>query len=96
MAGYWLPTTALVGGSRGLWFCYVLKKIEDRSSLSLPQTPAFMIEQSNVEVLHTESDRVFVRGTLQPGDQVVINGTHRLVPGQQVVPISSHSPINSN
>ena len=42
------------------------------------------IEQRLVEVIHTESERAFVRGTLAPGDRVVDAGVHRLVPGQQV------------
>lgn len=75
--GYWLPITALVRGERGLWSCYALK-----SSASL-QDKSYRVERQDVEVLHTEGDRVLVRGTFQPG-QVAINGTHRLVPGQLV------------
>ncbi|NEQ99569.1 MAG: hypothetical protein F6K30_23170 [Cyanothece sp. SIO2G6] len=45
---------------------------------------AFRIEQRELEVLHTQSDRVFVRGTLQQNDQVVINGNHRFVVDQLV------------
>ncbi|MBF2019665.1 MAG: efflux RND transporter periplasmic adaptor subunit [Hydrococcus sp. C42_A2020_068] len=78
-SGYWLPITALVKGTRGLWSCYVLSepvKSEDGN--------AFLVERRDVEVLHTESDRVLVRGTLQSGDRVILSGTHRLVPGQLV------------
>jgi multidrug efflux pump subunit AcrA (membrane-fusion protein) len=34
-----------------------------------------------LEVLHASGDRVYVRGTLQPGDAVVTDGTQRIVPG---------------
>lgn len=37
-----------------------------------------------VQVLHVDSERVFVRGALQPGDLVVAAGLHRVVPGQWV------------
>ena len=82
-SGYWLPTTALVRGVRGLWSCHVL-----RTSRRVASDPpnAFRVEQRELEVLHTQGDRVFVRGTLQNGDQVIVNGNHRLVNGQWVRP----------
>ncbi|MGB5897521.1 MAG: efflux RND transporter periplasmic adaptor subunit [Geitlerinemataceae cyanobacterium] len=74
--GYWLPSTALVKGDRGLWTCYVAV---DDAAVSSER-----IEPRPVEVIHTEGDRVLVRGTLSPGDNVVADGVHRLVPGQLV------------
>ncbi|MGD1897799.1 MAG: efflux RND transporter periplasmic adaptor subunit [Phormidesmis sp.] len=52
----------------------------------------FVVEPRAVEIIQQESagddatarTRVLVRGTLEPGDQVVTSGVHRLVPGQQV------------
>ncbi len=83
--GFWLPNKALTQGLRGLWTCYVLIKPSSENT----NTPrdAFVLEQRTVEVLHQESDRVLVRGTLQPEDKIVANGVHRLVPGQIVRPI---------
>ena len=80
-SGYWLPTTALVRRARGLWSCYVLGKSEFVPNDS---KEAFRVERRELEVLHTESDRVFVRGTIQNSDQVIVNGKHRLVTGQLV------------
>ncbi|MEO1005240.1 MAG: efflux RND transporter periplasmic adaptor subunit [Cyanobacteria bacterium J06638_38] len=74
--GYWLPTDALTQGIRGLWTCYVLTESED--------TENYQVKQHSVEIIHQQGDRALVRGTLQPGDLIVANGTHRLVPGQQV------------
>ncbi len=85
--GYWLPTTALVKGVRGLWSCYTLGKPAPEKSSASNITNAFVIERRDVEILQAESNQVLVRGTLQPGDQVIINGTNRLVPGQLVHPI---------
>ncbi|MEM9217061.1 MAG: efflux RND transporter periplasmic adaptor subunit [Cyanobacteria bacterium P01_F01_bin.150] len=78
-AGYWLPTTALIKGIRGLWSCYVLGQAE-----VVDGKDAFRIEQRELEVIHTQGDRVFVRGTLQHHDQVIVSGNHRLVVDQLV------------
>lgn len=77
--GYWLPTSALVAGERGLWSAYVLVTPEDDTTKNLHE-----VSRREVEVLHTESDRAFVRGLLQPGEEIITSGTHRLVPGQLV------------
>lgn len=83
--GFWLPNKALTQGLRGLWTSYVLVKPKTENP-NLPKD-AFVLEQRSVEILHQESDRVLVRGTLQSGDRIVANGVHRLVPGQMVRPI---------
>lgn len=80
-SGYWIPTTALVKDVKGLWSCYVLGEPE---ILADDSHQVFRVERRVVEVIHTQSDRVFVRGTLQEGDRVIINGNHRIVPGQLV------------
>lgn len=80
-AGYWVATTALTEGERGLWSCLVAVPDELRVSAKQDQ---YRIERRDVEVLHTESDRVLVRGTLSSGDRVVVRGTHRISPGQAV------------
>ena len=82
--GFWLPNKALNQGLRGLWTCYVLTKPKAENT-NIPSY-AFVLEQRSVEILHQESERVLVRGTLQSGDIVVSQGVHRLVPGQIVRP----------
>ncbi len=77
--GYWLPTDALTQGIRGLWTCYVLTESEDAEN--------YQVKQNSVEIIHQQGDRALVRGTLQPGDEIVANGIHRLVPGQLVNPL---------
>ena len=72
--GFWVPTTALTQGFRGMWTVYVVKPDGDDS----------VVAREAVEVLHTETDRAFVRGTLEPGDRIVATGMHRVVPGQRV------------
>lgn len=88
--GYWLPTSALTQGIRGLWNCFVL--VPD----SQEEADDLIIAQQAIEILHQEGDRVLVRGTLQPGDQVVANGVHRMAPGQLVKPIGTSTDLVSS
>ncbi|MDV3351607.1 efflux RND transporter periplasmic adaptor subunit [Leptothoe sp. LEGE 181152] len=79
--GMWLPTEALTQGIRGLWTCYVL--VPDENS----DGGYYTVQSQSVEVVYQDSDRILVRGTLQPNDMVVASGPHRLVPGQLVTPV---------
>ena len=79
--GYWLPTTALTEGVRGLWTSFVVVEADPNDST---QPDSYRVERRDIEVLHTESNRVLVRGTLNSGDRVITSGTHRVVPGQLV------------
>ena len=79
--GYWLPSTALTRGARGLWTSLVVVQADPNDST---QPDLFRVERRDIEVLHTESHRVLVRGTLNSGDRVIAVGTHRIVPGQLV------------
>jgi RND family efflux transporter MFP subunit len=88
--GFWLPSTALTRGARGLWTSLVAAEADSNRAVAWSPDHAtdspdsFRVERRDVEVLHTESDRVLVRGTLISGDRVVTSGTHRIVPGQLV------------
>ncbi len=73
-AGFWLPTTALSEGRRGLWSVLVLQPVDD----------AHRVERREVQLLYVEADRAFVRGPLQSGERVAIAGLERVVPGQLV------------
>ena len=73
--GYWVPTSSLVRSVRGLWAAYVVESNEAGEQV---------VRRQDVEVLHTDGQRTLVRGTLIPGDHVIVAGTHRVVPGQRV------------
>lgn len=73
--GYWLPIDALITGDRGLWSVYALVESESGDNVT---------ERRHIELLETQGDRVLVKGTIQSGDEIVIDGTHRLIPGQAV------------
>jgi RND family efflux transporter MFP subunit len=79
-SGGWLPVSALLEGSHGLWT--VLKLVRDGNEVR-PVREA-------VEVLDVQADLAFVRGTMPPGSQVVANGVHRLSPGATVSVLGSN------
>lgn len=91
--GIWLPAQALTQDIRGLWSVYVVVPAASEADTAI-------VQPKTVEILHEESlgdagsaaVRVFVRGSLQSGDLVVINGVHRLIPGQSVKPMEGTTP----
>ena len=74
--GYWLPLSALTEADRGLWGVYVVNAEQ-------------IVERRLIEIVHSEADRVFVRGTLAADDRVVATGVQRIVPGQVVNAVAS-------
>ena len=82
--GFWLPTTALVPGERGLWSAYVLAEpVVDAAGETVANV--YTVGRRELEVIHTEGERALVRGTLQAGERAIASGIHRIVPGEQVV-----------
>ncbi|MBA2113637.1 efflux RND transporter periplasmic adaptor subunit [Bremerella alba] len=69
--GFWLPNSALLQGSRGLWSAYVVDQDH-------------RVARRDLEIIYSESERSYVRGTLTSGEQVVASGVNRLVPDMQV------------
>lgn len=77
--GYWVPITALSESRRGLWTAYAV--VEDGAG-------GWQVDRCQLDLIHADAERAFVRGTLRDGDRVVATGVHRLVPGQAVRPSS--------
>lgn len=92
--GFWLPLSALSEGERGLWRALVAEpdtanpRDQHDPQHAEPSAGAsdarWRLVSRPVQVLHVDSERVFVRGALQPGDLIVTAGLHRVVPGQWV------------
>ena len=76
-AGFWAPISAITSSNRGLWQVYAIVPLEG----------GWRTERHIVEVLHTDGNRAFVRGTLRNNAQIVIDGLHRIAPHQSVTPI---------
>jgi glyoxylase-like metal-dependent hydrolase (beta-lactamase superfamily II)/multidrug efflux pump subunit AcrA (membrane-fusion protein) len=76
LAGFWVPLAALTQGDQGLWALLALESTDDKEK--------FILKRREVEVVQVDSDRAFVRGTVDSGTQLVSSGVRRLTPGQQV------------
>ena len=75
--GLWLPVSALNEADRGLWSVYAARR----------QGNDWIAEPGIVEIVHQDGDRVFVRGALRDGDNVIVDGLQRITPGQPVTPV---------
>lgn len=84
--GFWAPVSALAESSRGLWSVYVATPVEG----------GYEARPRLVEVVHSDGDRVFVRGTVDNGERYITGGISRLVPGQRVEPRLVPSAINTS
>ena len=72
--GTWVPLAALSEGHRGLWN---ILTVVTRQGQRIAQNEA-------VEILHIDGERAYVRGTFQPGAEIVAGGTNRVIAGQRV------------
>jgi len=73
-SGFWAPASSLKPHRRGLWAVAVAEQTGETWTVAL----------RDVELLHTEGRRSFVRGALQPGEQIIVAGAHKVVEGQRV------------
>ncbi len=69
--GFWAPITSLKEGVRGQWTLLVVD-------------PEAVVRSASVEILHAESERVYVRGAFSEDMQLVNEGPHRVTVGQRV------------
>ena len=71
---FWVPTTAMVRGVRGLWGVYVVRFDEN-------QTRNGSVERRDVRVLDTTGSMTQIRGDVLRGEPIVTVGVHRIGPG---------------
>jgi RND family efflux transporter MFP subunit len=79
--GSWLPLSAMAEGERGLWSVYVAEPLAKPDQVL---AATHRIVRHTVDVVYQRSDRVFVKGALNPEQRVVVSGVQRIVPGQVV------------
>ncbi len=77
--GAWLPIRAISADVRGLWRVYKVVGVGENQT----------VVYENIQLLHTESDRVYVTGSLADGDIIISGGINRLAPGQHVTVIDA-------
>lgn len=75
--GFWVPMQSLTEGTRGLWALYTLGAGEAEGSTS-------RLLPTQVEVLHVEADRAYVRGAVHENQRFVARGLQRVAPGMAV------------
>ena len=83
--GGWLPLSALLEGDKGLWTVLVTRQNETGETITA---------RESVEVIYSEGDSVFVRGTITDDAMVVASGMQRLSPGSPVEIVPSIRVIN--
>jgi RND family efflux transporter MFP subunit len=74
-----VPLDAMVGGTRGLWACFVAVPLEAPDGRATHR-----LERRDLELLHDDGTTAFVRGAIGEGDLVAVEGLHKLVPGLAV------------
>ena len=84
--GFWVPVKAMSTASRGLWTVLV----------AAPSEHGWRAEPRPVEMVHSEGGRGFVRGPVQEGDRVIVDGLQRIAPGMPVVPRDATSADTPN
>ncbi|GEM_PF-346044 len=90
-AGFWLPMEALTASARGLWSVMVAVERDGDDANGEAER---VVEFRQLEMLHTDGDRVFVDGTLADGELVIVSGTHRLV-ADDAVAVERETAIES-
>ncbi|MEM8571734.1 MAG: efflux RND transporter periplasmic adaptor subunit [Pseudomonadota bacterium] len=80
--GAWLPLTAIREGSRGTWSILVLDDVQDGVGV---------VRMEAIEVIDTDGEQVFARGSFRDGALVIQTGLHRVVPGQEAIDLNDPS-----
>ena len=69
--GLWVPVSALKEGARGTWTLLAVDDTDTARVLS-------------VQLVRVTADQAFVRGAMPDGTRLILEGPHRVVPGQLV------------
>lgn len=72
--GAWAPLSAVEPGPRGLW----------RVFTAVDEGEGPVVRAQSVEIVHAEAERVYLRGPLAEGEAFIVDGLHRVTPGQRV------------
>ncbi len=81
--GFWIPTAALTAGARGLWGVFVAVADSNASSDD-PASATHTIARRQVELLRSQAEWSEVVGPIDAQELLVVEGVHRIVPGQAV------------
>ena len=82
--GCWLPLNALQGGIGDTWYVFAVVFNADANG-----NQDFRAEVRPVDIRLLQNGEAFVESVLTSGESVIVDGTHRIVPGQQVTPVTN-------
>lgn len=77
-SGYWIPMTALKRSTDGSWSVLIAEPLKNDAALSL-------VRKQSCEVVRHQNDQILVNALNLDQAAVIVDGTHRIVPGQNVV-----------
>ena len=87
-SGYWLPISALSREPSGLWSAFLIADGTDEQVAGLDDEVSkgngTTVVRKMLEIVQLEDDWALAQGALEDGQRVIVNGTHRVVPGQRV------------
>ena len=74
--GFWVPLKALSSANRGMWTIYAV--VGDGTD--------WRAQPRLVEMVYPAGERAYVRGPVEPGDRIIVDGLQRVTPGARVTP----------
>ena len=81
-SGYWVPVSALSRESTGLWSVLVAKR--ESVEAAEPNGSELKVQRNLLELIQLEDEWALAQGTFEENEFVIVNGGHRVVPGQTV------------
>lgn len=85
-SGFWVPLSALQRESNGLWSIYAVTGNDDAGQSDSEQD-GLQVQRRIVDMVQLEDDWALVQGAIQEGERIIVDGSHRIVPGQSVTPV---------
>lgn len=74
--GFWVPLKALSSANRGMWTVYAV----------VGEGDDWRAQPRLVEMVYPAGERAFVRGPVEAGDRIIVDGLQRVTPGAKVLP----------
>ncbi|WP_213271856.1 efflux RND transporter periplasmic adaptor subunit [Hyphomonas sp.] len=74
--GFWVPLKALSSANRGMWTVYAV----------VAEGSDWRAQPRLVEMVYPAGDRAYVRGPVEAGDRIIVDGLQRVTPGARVTP----------
>ncbi|MBY9067671.1 efflux RND transporter periplasmic adaptor subunit [Hyphomonas sp. WL0036] len=84
--GFWVPLKALASANRGMWTVYAV----------VAEGDGWRAQPRLVEMVYPAGDKAFVRGPIEPGERIIVDGLQRVTPGMPVLPREAQSAETVN